>query len=539
MSLNQDKNKKAYWCDKCQVPVLGAECFSCGNPTRELCSAHLKPVFRREINFLKKTIGQFNFKLKELECWVNTHSKKYFLNGSPLFKLCGLSKGLDNLNFEHKDMIYLNPIKRNKKTLIATIKKANEKYIKELQYEAQNFIEQMTKRYSGRTLLISFSGGKDSSVISHLVMTAFGRSDILHAFSDTTLESPDTYDYIEQFRKEHPLTPFIICKSPLNFSDIAYKIGPPSRILRWCCTTHKTNPLSKVVNTINPQKGVLTFDGVRKSESAKRSKYERITLKHKIGREILTSPILDWSELEIWIYILYYGLSFNTAYKRGFARVGCIYCPFNSNWSELMAEYYYPRQIREWRRFLYNHAKRAKHPNPDLYAKEGWKVRAGGRGLDSYKTMIESSPCELSEDAFFYQLLSGDPKNIKTFLRPFGPQTIIQKNNYSESFLINDPQQNEILATVEVSFSENTVRVAYLTKKNKGLLRKRIEKQIKKLQSCLFCGACSAQCPTQANRLGDQGKIIGDLCISCLKCVKHSCPVVDSLTIKGKRKING
>ena len=35
-------------------------------------------------------------------------------------------------------------------------------------------------------MMISFSGGKDSTVTSHLVRTALGSNDILHVFGDTT-----------------------------------------------------------------------------------------------------------------------------------------------------------------------------------------------------------------------------------------------------------------------------------------------------------------------------------------------------------------
>ena len=37
-----------------------------------------------------------------------------------------------------------------------------------------------------RPWIIGFSGGKDSTVTSHLVRTALGSNDILHVFGDTT-----------------------------------------------------------------------------------------------------------------------------------------------------------------------------------------------------------------------------------------------------------------------------------------------------------------------------------------------------------------
>ncbi|MBF0303411.1 MAG: phosphoadenosine phosphosulfate reductase family protein [Desulfamplus sp.] len=385
-------------------------------------------------------------------------------------------------------------------------------------------------------VLVSFSGGKDSTVVSHLVMNALGRSDILHIFADTTIEFPDTYRYINDFQQQHPLTPFITSRSQLDFFETAKSIGPPSRILRWCCTTHKTNPLSKIINSLSPNKGVLTFDGVRKSESSRRSEYPRISNQHKIAREILARPILDWSDLQVWIYLRFHDLNFNKAYKRGFRRVGCLYCPFNSDWSYEITKKCYPKKYERWQNFLMEQALRMAHPNPENFVDKGWRARAGGRGLDYYKTSIESAPCLLSDTALSYQLLSGDIKNVNYFLSPFGNQTWIRKNDYSEVFFIHDYQTNELLASVEVGFQDNAIRINYLLEKNRLLFRQRVEKQIKKIQSCFYCGACGAKCTVKALDI-NQGsyKIDNSKCISCLTCVSHDCPAVKSLHYKGSK----
>ena len=76
-----------------------------------------------------------------------------------------------------------------------------------------------------------------------------------------------------------------------------------------------------------------------------------------------------------------------------------------------------------------------------------WRARAGGRGLDYYKTIVESVPCALSDSAVMYQLLSGNIKLVRQFLRPFGPQSMVNADEYSETFLIHDYKSNEILAS--------------------------------------------------------------------------------------------
>lgn len=56
----------------------------------------------------------------------------------------------------------------------------------EITEEATREIQKYKDRYPLDDMMISFSGGKDSTVTSHLVRTALGSNDILHVFGDTT-----------------------------------------------------------------------------------------------------------------------------------------------------------------------------------------------------------------------------------------------------------------------------------------------------------------------------------------------------------------
>ncbi len=529
--MSQKKNKRTWWCDTCHVPLLKDHCLSCGSVGRDICSATLVPVFRPEIQYLKKQIDpEIHLLLKEGEIWISPGNCTYYCQGVPIAKLTAANGNAKKLEKSKS----LKPLNRTLKKCLIALRQANKGYIENLQYEAEDFIRQTATSYHGKTTMISFSGGKDSTVVSHLIMNAMGRSDVLHIFADTTMEFPDTYQYLKNFQRQHPLTPFIESRSKLDFFKTSIAIGPPSRILRWCCTTHKTNPLAKLIDSMSPDKGVLTFDGVRRAESSKRADYPRISDKHKIAREILASPIIAWSDIEVWLYILFHQLPFNQAYKKGFRRVGCLYCPFNSSWSQNMIKDRYPDKGKKWQTFLSEQAKRMNHPNPDNFIDQGWRVRAGGRGLDNYKTAIESTPCMLSDNAVMYQLLSGNIQLVHHFLRPLGPQSVVSHDEFSRVFLIHDPKSNEILASVEVGFSDKAIRINYLIKKYRRLFQQRIEKQIKKLQVCIFCGACGAKCKVKALNADGIFCIDDNKCCSCLACVKHRCPVLDSLIKKGK-----
>ena len=175
------------------------------------------------------------------------------------------------------------------------------------------------------------------------------------------------------------------------------------------------------------------------------------------------------------------------------------------------------------------------HPNPDNFIDQGWRARAGGRGLDNYKTTIESTPCILSDNAIMYQLINGNIQLVHHFLRPLGPQSVVNHDEFSQVFLIHDPKSNEILASVEVGFSDQAIRINYLIKKYRRLFQQRIEKQLKKLQVCIFCGACGAKCKVKALNADNTFQIDGSKCKSCLSCLKFKCPVVKSLHYKGSK----
>ena len=67
--------------------------------------------------------------------------------------------------------------------------------------EAITYIQSYKDRYDINEMLVSFSGGKDSTVTSHLVSTALGTNKVLHIFGDTTLEFPQTLEYRKSFNK--------------------------------------------------------------------------------------------------------------------------------------------------------------------------------------------------------------------------------------------------------------------------------------------------------------------------------------------------
>lgn len=81
---------------------------------------------------------------------------------------------------------------------------ANEKYLNNIIYEAEQYIVQTLEKYKKDNYIptVSFSGGKDSSVVSRLVMDALQDNTVIHMFGDTTLEFHETYIYVKTMTED-------------------------------------------------------------------------------------------------------------------------------------------------------------------------------------------------------------------------------------------------------------------------------------------------------------------------------------------------
>ena len=240
-------------------------------------------------------------------------------------------------------------------------------------------------------------------------MRALSDQQILHIYGDTTLEYPETLQYVKRFRKEHPKTPFLISRNnDKDFYDLCEKTsGPPSRVMRWCCTIFKTGAIQRKITSIfKGKKKVLMFNGLRRNESKARSKYERDTGETKIAIQKGASPIIDWMNFDVWLYILTTGVDINNAYFFGYERVGCWCCPNNGNWSEVLSSIYMPEQYNRFHNMLVEFAKKIGKPDPEVYVAEGgWKARQGGNGLEYAKTSVLTfEPCALQENTINFEL---------------------------------------------------------------------------------------------------------------------------------------
>lgn len=537
-----------YWCKECNIPIFEKECAICGE-TGSYIATDIRPVFPEEKLLLALMLEKENpYTFCNASVW-NTGSA-YIIDGKkvkvsigeinkrPLSEIKKMKENYDKYISEI-DYTYFE-------LMIKKFVEANKDRYNEITDEAISFVQKYAESYKLEDMFVSFSGGKDSTVTSDIVTRAFSDNSIMHIFGDTTLEFPTTYEYKKRFTENHTI---VTAKNyDKNFEELCTQIGPPSRVMRWCCTVFKTGAINKKLTQVFKDKtNVLTFYGIRKSESTSRSKYERESESPKITMQTVVSPIIDWIDFDIWLYILTTKIDFNFAYRLGYSRVGCWCCPNNGGWSEFLSKVHMFEQFENWRNLLVDFANQIGKPDAEEYIDSGnWKARQGGNGLElSKKSIVTFEPCATEENSFNYELQKPITEELYELFKPFGYINKQLGNQRLGEVYVLDKKGNVVLVLqgrVGTNRLKVTIKKTNIAK-SKSLVAAegKIQCQLTKYQMCLGCKACESVCKHNAItiREGSNGemsyKIDDDKCVRCTECVAHfnaGCYMRKVLTIK-------
>lgn len=526
---------RIYWCKNCNIPVYDEKCDLCGEDA-EYLTTDLRPVFPEERLLLEVLIGE-PLKYINSSVW-NSTGNRYIVDGVRLkLSIAKLMKKDSKTVIEELEH-YKN--KNNYDCFNITMEKfinANKRRFNLIVSEATQFVKEVSEGYELDELFVSFSGGKDSTVTQDLVVKALSEPKIIHIFGDTTLEFPLTHEYLKRFKENNRYTPILTARNKeKNFYDICETLGPPSRVMRWCCTIFKTGAITrKISSTFKNKKKIITFHGIRRSESNSRSKYDRESDSPKITKQKVMSPIIDWYDFDIWLYILTTGIDFNDSYRLGYTRVGCWCCPNNSDWAQYLSSIYMPDQHKEWRNFLIEFAKNIGKPDPEVYIDEGWwKARQGGNGVEFSKNAVLSfKPCATEENSFNYELKRSISDELYELFKPFGKISKELGNERLGEVFVLDNKNNPIIR-LQGRKGSNILKVSILKlpllkTKNIKDAKLKIECQITKYQMCIGCLACESVCKHNAMIIRESSESASGIsytidetkCVRCGECINH------------------
>jgi len=394
--------------------------------------------------------------------------------------------------------------------------------------------------------IVSFSGGKDSQVVLDLVSRVLPPDDFLVIYSDTGLEIPPSlklYKEIETlYQKRYPNLKFHLAKNPQDTVELWDKFGLPSRVHRWCCSVTKTAPLYRYLKELNKtgkQPNVLTFEGIRAEESSKRSNYVRLGKAVKHSTVINARPIFNWNLTEIFLYLFSNKLPINEGYHYGLTRVGCVICPFSSDWNERIAKKIYPDTLSPFLNVIQQSVVESGVQDINDYIKEGkWKRRSGTKSMLSVNSRIDF----IEQNQNLKAILTNPQEDILEWLKILG-NVYFQKD---ENIISGEIKTRNVVCNFEIEERiESNIKkliVTFSNIYNFPTLLGQVKKVLYKTTFCSHCLACEVECPTGTLQTFPNVQVNADKCVHCANCldfVEKGCLMAKSLNItEGDKNMN-
>ena len=325
----------------------------------------MNPIFNEYIKFLND--NNVNININEGYYWLDNQIIKAFDTEGNLHKIVRL-KIDNNLNITYK--YYNKDMEFSIQSWQDTMKMNNER-LNSIESDSIALLKQYNLN-TERTIIDTNSTGKDSMVKTYLAKKA--GLDFKTYFNCTTMDVADSNimakknDYIFTFPdKEH--RSFYKWREEKNIV--------PSRLNRCCCMYFKEEP---TINSFDKTDKLLFLFGMRNGESSNRSGYTDEWKNDKWGNRdwIGILPIRQYTDLDIWLYILREGIEINSKYKKGYERVGCgIVCPNYSKSTWVLDKYWYPKMYDKWQNilrkdFIHNYKWLVMNCTIEEYVKQAW-----------------------------------------------------------------------------------------------------------------------------------------------------------------------
>jgi len=215
---------------------------------------------------------------------------------------------------------------------------------------------------------VGYSGGKDSTVLLHLVRRLF--PEVKAVFCDTGVEFPGIKEFVGTTENVVILKPKMSFASvlkkygfPLPSKEVAQKINEiqttKSEKLRnkrlygdekgngklprkWlyllaldikishkCCDILKKNPSKQYER----KTGLHPIIGTMAEESRLRESTWLRNGCNSFGGRARSTPMSFWTDKDVWEYIKKYNLPYASPYDNGEERTGCMFCLFGCSWN--------------------------------------------------------------------------------------------------------------------------------------------------------------------------------------------------------------
>jgi phosphoadenosine phosphosulfate reductase len=170
----------------------------------------------------------------------------------------------------------------------------------------------------GDRLCLSCSWQKQSSVLVHMVSELGLEVDIIEL--DTHLFFKESYETRERLVERYGLT--LIVPEVITIAEQHRREGPnlwetnPDQ----CCHIRKVEPLMRLLEPYD-----AWVSGIRREQSPSRATARKVERSQRYG-VWKVQPLADWSEKDVWQYILRNEIPYNPLHDVGYRSIGCIPC---------------------------------------------------------------------------------------------------------------------------------------------------------------------------------------------------------------------
>lgn len=227
-------------------------------------------------------------------------------------------------------------------------------------------ISEAVDRFGFKAVAVSYSTGKDSDVLSHIIRQLY--PDLLHIFANTTCEYRESLQHYRRQRERFNLI-MSLPKPEWNFNRVVEEYGYPmlSKDISRNNRAYRNAKSEKTRNTIlnymqRHMSKYIKYLNVKLSDKCceilKHGQIEKLEKQLGIECSIIATtaeesqlrqfnwvnygcnvfehtknprsrPMSFWTEKDVWDYIKYYNLEISEVYtKHGYRRNGCMFCGF-------------------------------------------------------------------------------------------------------------------------------------------------------------------------------------------------------------------
>ena len=170
----------------------------------------------------------------------------------------------------------------------------------------------------GEKLCLGCSWQKQSSVLVHMASELELDVDVVEL--DTHLFFKETYETRERLVERYGLS--LIQPEIISIAEQHKREGPnlwesdPDR----CCHIRKVEPL---IETLHPYDAWAS--GIRRDQSPSRANARKVERSERYGVWKI-QPLADWSEEDVWAYIMSNDIPYNPLHDEGYRSIGCMPC---------------------------------------------------------------------------------------------------------------------------------------------------------------------------------------------------------------------